>query len=695
MIEREINESIINDFPIILSEDERAKLIKEWQSRFSNVNFERQVCASCSLFEFAFKDHFEWIPYVDLDLSLLTNPGLPDILLPISYSISIYKKAILNPKGLCSLNEPGPLLLCPACKNDLLVRHRIPEFALANWLYYAQDRLPQEVCEAFETASPFELQLVMRATGTRIIHRYSDKDPSLGTQKYNKGSLLVLPQDSLSVRKFLPPSTDSVCDTMCALFIGNELPTRENISKLGPVLVRKSKIKIIIEFLVGNNRFYAPDDDFQGFSLDSFNNYEELDPASEGPSSLPAQLTIHHLQPSDALESLESDYTLRNETGDSTNDDLLMENVGYTDGNNSKGNYSQMKIQAVQHCLQGNFFIKSVRGSGPLGDFHSEEIMSWNFPHLDPWGIGGFYEPRRIRDIDMKRQLTHALKIDDSPFERDPVFAFLFFNVLQKRANVEAAHFRVKGKHQQWIVGALRDISAHPEELSQLSKRFSENPKYNPTSTEEKRLMQVLNNIRMIPQDVPGSGGYKQCCRNEIHALVNRYGAPALFITINPADIHNPLVRLLAGEEIDLEELEKNVPMSRADQRILVGERPGAASRFFNLVMRSFVDILLYNRSTDGSGVGIFGKCKAHYGMVEAQGRGTLHCHLLIWLCCLTEPPLQVVRSARAGPYICKTQQSKRILISVYMTLIHLLPFKQLSMDNRKRGGVKTYCRSF
>ncbi|KAJ7118469.1 hypothetical protein C8R43DRAFT_832054, partial [Mycena crocata] len=29
---------------------------------------------------------------------------------------------------------------------------------------------------------------------------------------------------------------------------------------------------------------------------------------------------------------------------------------------------------------------------------------------------------------------------------------------------------------------------------------------------------------------------------------------------------------------------------------------------------------------------GLFGRCKGYYGMVEAQGRGTLHCHMLVWL---------------------------------------------------------------
>ncbi|KAI0698725.1 hypothetical protein C8Q76DRAFT_633856, partial [Earliella scabrosa] len=46
-------------------------------------------------------------------------------------------------------------------------------------------------------------------------------------------------------------------------------------------------------------------------------------------------------------------------------------------------------------------------------------------------------------------------------------------------------------------------------------------------------------------------------------------------------------------------------------------------------MISSFIDIILrYGRS----GRGLLGKCSAYYGTVEAQGRGTLHCHLLIWI---------------------------------------------------------------
>ncbi|KZP00253.1 hypothetical protein CALVIDRAFT_469531, partial [Calocera viscosa TUFC12733] len=44
--------------------------------------------------------------------------------------------------------------------------------------------------------------------------------------------------------------------------------------------------------------------------------------------------------------------------------------------------------------------------------------------------------------------------------------------------------------------------------------------------------------------------------------------------------------------------------------------------------MERFRDIVL----RVGKGAGLLGVCNGLYGMVEAQGRGTLHCHMLIWI---------------------------------------------------------------
>lgn len=45
-----------------------------------------------------------------------------------------------------------------------------------------------------------------------------------------------------------------------------------------------------------------------------------------------------------------------------------------------------------------------------------------------------------------------------------------------------------------------------------------------------------------------------------------------------------------------------------------------------------FRTVLGFEPTADGAVVGVLGLVAAYYGCVEAQGRGTLHCHMLVWL---------------------------------------------------------------
>jgi hypothetical protein len=47
--------------------------------------------------------------------------------------------------------------------------------------------------------------------------------------------------------------------------------------------------------------------------------------------------------------------------------------------------------------------------------------------------------------------------------------------------------------------------------------------------------------------------------------------------------------------------------------------------------MKAFISALLgYDPTQENLEGGVLGVVKAYYGCVEAQGRGTLHCHMLV-----------------------------------------------------------------
>ncbi|KAJ7130144.1 hypothetical protein C8R44DRAFT_614209, partial [Mycena epipterygia] len=71
--------------------------------------------------------------------------------------------------------------------------------------------------------------------------------------------------------------------------------------------------------------------------------------------------------------------------------------------------------------------------------------------------------------------------------------------------------------------------------------------------------------------------------------------------------------------------------MNTHDRQVFVARHPGPAAQYFDRVIKSFIQIILKCKAS-GDNSGLFGDCTAYYGMVEAQGRGTLHCHMLVWL---------------------------------------------------------------
>lgn len=61
---------------------------------------------------------------------------------------------------------------------------------------------------------------------------------------------------------------------------------------------------------------------------------------------------------------------------------------------------------------------------------------------------------------------------------------------------------------------------------------------------------------------------------------------------------------------------------------MLVAQHPAAAAKFFDIMISACIRTILCPEE----GPGLFGKCHGYYGTIEAQGKGTLHLHMLIWL---------------------------------------------------------------
>ncbi|KAI0713798.1 hypothetical protein C8Q76DRAFT_619937, partial [Earliella scabrosa] len=588
----------------------RQSFIREWQDKFATDRFRQLVCASCA--RGVTTADAKTVDPRELDLTLLRNDALPLKVRPTTYDFELYDRAILCPYGLTDRWMLAPMTLCPTCCRELVGKTRMPKLCLANWLYYGTDELPSAVKSALAKSSQFDRLLVARARASKISYRFTElrKDkpyhPEPGhfvdpttAQRFVKGNVLVMPQNSTMLNRVLPPSPTVIRDTVCAIFVGRMKPTKQTIGKISPILARKSTIRTIIEFLIAENDHYSCDTTFHGFSEDNLNRLFDEDDSTD--AGVPCAMEIGFLEDTEANRSVNSDYTTRNEEVETPADgeDILMENVGYTSGDDSPVSYRDMKMKALMHCLTGGRFVRSQAGDRFIPDFENPSLLTWMFPHLDPWGIGGFHHPHRRITITLEDQLRYLLQIHDSPFTKDADFAFVYYNILQKKAVCDSVHFRVKASQQREIVTQLLNVDRSM--LGTLIEKFKRDPKYDSNVREEIQLLSLVNKVGGVLHDLPGTSGYKIRMRNEIRALVNHKGTPAFFVTLNPSDVQNPLVRLFAEHDISLESIERGQELSEWGRKLLVARNPAACARFFHTMITGFIEIILrYGREESG-----------------------------------------------------------------------------------------------
>lgn len=567
------------------------------------------------------------IDFTDEQLKALVNDHIPQHTLPNSYNLVAYNNAILHPNGLTNVDARSTAKVCRLCYSSIRTNKQ-PLNALANFQYYGWERLPEDVRDAFMHATLFDLMLVSRARCSRITHLFSSnkQSPVYGSdpqssQRYNRGNVAIFPQDSAQLLDFLPPNRNDIEQDMCALFIGGTtVPTKDNVKYLNPVLVSKNRVYTMIKFLTENNEWYKRSG--TTFSKDNFRSlFEGIDTVDE---IVAPGMEINHLPTSETNEELPAhDYSNCSNVDQTIGEDslLLMEAVGYTNVNGSSTDYQNMKNNALVWCLNNRPFVAARNSNTFLRD-DDPGFLAYAFPHLDPWGIGGFNNPVNIakKRLPFERQLRNLLLQHKSPFKDDANFAFVCWNIIQKSDIRRKSCFSLKKNSSRNIAEQMRLLSPIFERLADKWERdiFAR-----PEGDEERAAINLLNSLKMVNRELKGSLGYKLSRRNEVRALIKKFSTPALFITLNPHDISHPLLGIIGGFTV----LEWQT-MTAFQRSCFVAKHPAVAAKFFDAMINSFVSIVLKPGHYDG----YFGNCKAYYGMVEAQGRGTLHCHMLIWL---------------------------------------------------------------
>ena len=264
------------------------------------------------------------------------------------------------------------------------------------------------------------------------------------------------------------------------------------------------------------------------------------------------------------------------------------------------------------------------------------------FPTLFPYGCGGF-ETERPKDIPYETHARWAMQYADKRFRKDPQFPFQVFGVCQKRQVCRSAVLQIKksafAQHRNLIATLTpKDlIKASQEETRKV--RFS-----NPA------VRALRQQVSAVQTRVQGTDESRLSLRSKIWSTNLIFNAPSVWITVNPSDMQDPIAQAFCGANIDLDEFSKTAGPTSTQRAENIAGDPFASARFFHFVIKAMIEVLFGITRKSNNQIerreGILGTVQSYIGTVEAQGRGSLHLHMLIWL--KDAPPAGAMQKALA-----------------------------------------------
>jgi Helitron helicase-like domain at N-terminus len=249
------------------------------------------------------------------------------------------------------------------------------------------------------------------------------------------------------------------------------------------------------------------------------------------------------------------------------------------------------------------------------------------YPCLWPFGIGGI-ESDQDETVSFNGHVKWALQYYDRRFRTHHSFPFVAFGIKQKREAMQSARLQMQRRDFETDTLALSSLTV--EDLRQAAR---EEERKEPISNPRVRLLR--KHISAVSGRVVGSNSSRAAYRGQIWGTCLYLNPPSIWITINPVDIHDPVAQVFAGENIDMDRFISTCGPDSDQRARNIAKDPYAAAKFFHYIIYATLETLFgikVIRNRVCSDVGIFGRVSGYHGVVEAQGRGALHVHMMLWL---------------------------------------------------------------
>jgi hypothetical protein len=289
-------------------------------------------------------------------------------------------------------------------------------------------------------------------------------------------------------------------------------------------------------------------------------------------------------------------------------------------GDKSEGGYAIRTNQRFANEFPSKYDNKSSQDAFNL--------LVCAYPILFPFGHGPFSNGRK-NNVSFINHVRWALRYYDRRFARHHSFPFVVFAIWQKLQALTSARIQIN----------LRDFEQDAKYIATITKETLEEAIKNERERRPIRniaILKLMKHIRAMNARIVGSDESRARYRARIYGTIITENPPNIWTTWNINDIDEPIVQILAGEDISLEKFDPNSGPDSVQRAKNVATNPKITTEVFYFIIECFlvhlfgIDARARDHITRVKGV--IGEINAYFGTIEAQGRGTLHLHMLMWM---------------------------------------------------------------
>lgn len=413
---------------------------------------------------------------------------------------------------------------CLPCDSSLR-RGLLPKFALANHLFVGQVPIELQGLTVVE-----ENMIALTRLKCMILQLKEERSstPGIFSQRAYTGHSIYFHQNVQAFATVLPPPIDEILGYICVLFVGSHKPSQHFLrTHAKPLVVRAERVRSALHWLKAHNHLYR-DIIIDHCLLDSIASDDGLD------------YPVEHIDSSLFETDTTSGYSRLDDRDNVSRDDdgnVIFRNLMVSDLEGSPSS-SEMRLAALRHLQAGRPFVQLGHVSTPEPDYNNPFLFPSMFPTLYPLGVGGFEDPDREHPVGFQLHLRHLLSLADRRFQVHPSFIFTAFNILQRREVMRRTQLRVK--RSDFANKARLYSCITPDAVERVS--LMDSVRDCPPDSPEHAVQVLMRDVQIVNSTVMGSNSARTVMREEIGSMIISLGSPCLFITINPADLYNPLV---------------------------------------------------------------------------------------------------------------------------------------------------------